>query len=225
MTVLDNKKNNAVTKISVGRELLEFIRPDYTLGKQDRYIYCFTDQERELPKELKSQMKDIIKLSEDFSRFIDKNIYPDYERFLQDLIAIIKEDTIVPDHEKNRLLRLAGEVELPVFLAELFAFIVDNTDNKNDGGRTRVSRKRLNLLKRANEATDMKELRKLAKTAIKHQDMMTFNICLGKLTTMYAAENLMELFSAKDFKNRSEYEKQFTAHIHSVQNKFFTHYR
>jgi len=201
---------------------LGFISPDYLLEREDRYIYYFVEQERELPKELKFIMTDIPKLTEQFRKFLDENIKPNREHLINDLALLIREDVVLPEDTKERLLLLSGELALPEFLAELFVFAVDSAYNNNDGVKQRISRKRFNLLKEIHKAKNNKVLFDLAKLAITEQDVRSLTVCLDKMTNnIYMARTLVFLSQDENFTEHPEYSDMFHTNFSGMDNNAY----
>ena len=222
--LLANGKNNAVTKIFIGRELLDYIAPDYTLGKDDRYIYYFLDRKRELPKELKGRMKNTEPVRTRFAALVDAQISPDHERLRNDLKRLISGDAILPDGAKNRLLSLADTVELPSFLAEVFVFTVDNTKNIGGGANPRASKGRRDLITEITATANNKKLCDLAAVAIREGDTGTLAACLGKMTNnVYLAKALVRLSQVPNFNDDPEFMRLFHETFSRMENNKYRH--
>ncbi len=218
-TLLGCKKNNAVSKLVVGRNLLSFIIEDYTVGREDRCIYYFMNEERNLPKELKFQMSDMARLKEQFRLFLDKYISLDHERLLRDFRVYIQEDSDLPEQEKDRLLRLSENPDLPLFLAELFVFVVDNTNNKRDGARQNASKKHYTLRDKIDGTANNKALCKHAQSAIREQDAVALTYCLRKMTNnVYIAKALIVLSRDDAFTDNSKYARLWHRTFSKMQN-------
>jgi len=224
LTLLNNKKNNAVSKIFIGKELLNFIDPSYIIGKDDRYIYYFMDQERELPSELKFQLADRPELRECFLQFINRNMSSDHERIHHDLVSLIQDDEFLPDNAKEHLLRLSNELELPAFMAELFIFAVDSTHNKDGEVKPRRNRKRYNLMKEIQSTTDNEDMENLAKIAIEEQDIKALTFCLAKMNNnIYIKNVLIHLSRDINFPDHPEYTGLFHSTFSEMDRNNYRH--
>ncbi len=222
LALLENRRNNAVTKARIGRELLNLIDADYAIGKEDRYIYYFMDGQRELPKELKFRMADTSVLENAFACFIERYISPDHARLLCDLVALITKDEALPVQTKEHLLLRSDTLELPAFLAELFIFTVDSTNNKSTGIKPRAHKKRLNLQKRIDRTANNKTLLNLAKIAIQEKDEKALAAVFDKMTSdLYVADLLVFLAQDEGFANSPDYMEKFHSAFSKVENNIY----
>jgi len=223
-TVFANRKFPSSNKIDVGRELVSFIDPHGAAGADPRVIYFYIDRTRELPKYLKPMPANIPQLSDQFSRFLDDFISQDHEKFRRDLIELIEDDAVMLDTDKEQLFDFSAKLKLPVFLAELFVFIVNCTINTVGGAKPRASRKRYNLLKEMRRATGDKTLEKLARIAVQEHNVEALSFCLEKMTnSIYIARVLTLLSINDDFSDNPNYMMIFHKTFSAIGNNKYRH--
>ncbi len=135
--LVGNKKNKDVTKDEIGRSLLGFIYPKYAREISESYLLRFMNQQRDLIGDLKKIALEPNKLSMQFSQLLEQYISLNHDKLLKNIVELIQRDVLQPDHAKNNLLQMVAAMKLSSFLAELFIFILQNTNNDQNSAERR----------------------------------------------------------------------------------------
>ena len=190
--LLKYRKNSGVSREQIGRTLLDFIDPSFAQGKENSYIYSFINRKRELPTDLKCHEFEHDILVEQFRRLTEKNLKPAHTELLDELTALIREDTHINDQTQDTLLGYIEALDLPLFLSELFIFIVGNTNNTNRTDDLRIRRRSLPAQVEATE--NNVRLAKIALKAMNASDEPALRSCLEKMNNaVYVANTLTAL--------------------------------
>jgi len=191
-TLIKYRKNSGVSREQVGRALLDFIDPGFVQGKENSYIYSFINRKRELPADLKRCEFTHDALARQFRAFAEKNLSPAHTELLDELAALIQEDEHISDETQEALLGHLGVLDLPVFLSELFAFIVSNTNNRAHTDDLHI-RKR-SLLAQADATDNNVRLAKVALKSMEAPDEPALRRCLERMTNaVYVTSTLVAL--------------------------------
>ena len=138
----DNRQNSSIIRASIGEKLLTFIDPAYYSSPGIAYDpdlgYKYLGKNRNLPRRLVEMKLNIETLHRDFQKYVDECLCLDHDKIFHDFISLIKNDSGLPPSVKNDLLEKANPTNnnLPMFLAELFIFVVKHTKNKQTGKKS-----------------------------------------------------------------------------------------
>ena len=223
-TLRVHRKNSSISGGTIGRKLFDIIDPSYSVNREESYIYKFINQRREIVKELKSKDWDITALTQAFDEFCGECLSINTDPLVEDLRHMITEDDMLVEKTKVHLFKLSKETNVPVFLAELFVFIVDNTINKN----VRKGEKRANgtreLINRMEKITDNELLEDLARVAIKRQDLDALDYALEKMKNhIYKAKVLVAISQYGGYAPNTPLDEIFHKYLSGVTNNKYRH--
>ena len=223
--LLANRKNRSVSQEKICRDLFEMLSPEYAIGRTSSYLGLFVNREREIPSHLRSPERKPRDLSEDFEIFISENLTYDLTALMSTLRYLIAEDSFIGAITKKHLLKLSEQVEAASFLAKLFVFIVDHTDNKVLYNEFFNTTKTQGLLERIQNTDNNVTLGKLAIRAIIDSDYLSLEICLNKICNeLYLARALIAIAQQENYDPSAGYDRIFHKFLTRLGNNKYRHH-
>ena len=214
LTLYHHRKNSGVSKEKIGRTLLDFIDPSFAVGKEASYIYLFMNRKREIPGELKLQQFDLAELQEKFVQFTARFLSPNHSAIMDTFVSMIAEDGSIGDSVQEELLGEKDNRRIALFLAALFCFVVQNTDNTPDTGG--FSARKNSLMAQIDATIDNERLEQIAAAALKSRNKEPLQYCLRKMTNhVYITRVLVAISRDSEYKT---YEDLFNERLSSVTN-------
>ena len=219
--LLGNKKNKAVTKEKLCRALWDLLIPNYSYSYTASYLSLFANGKRNLPNVLKTAEMNKARITAEFNKLIEDYLSYDTEHLLNELTVLINTDKAINAQKRKQLTKLAENAELGAFLAELYIFVVENTENisGNEGTKTGKAMPAQTLLEKIRKTENNATLCKHALTAIETKDYFALSLSVGKMQNeVYLAKVLIAIARIEGYDPEEVYGQMFHETFSRMEN-------